>query len=123
MNAGTPIAYLFAALIGSACVASGQATSGILPANPGEGNNLVRVKPADIGPKRYRYTRAVAQRNGTQESTREPKASGTLEIIFDSSNSMNGRIAGVRKIDLAKEALRHLANALERTDFQVGIIV
>lgn len=136
MSAGTPAAYLLAALIGSACVAPGQTTSDILPASPGEAHpvtgqtglpgkekNLVRVKPADIGPKRYRYTRAVAQRNGTQESAREPKASGTLEIIFDSSNSMNGRIAGVRKIDLAKEALRHLANALERTDFRVGLRV
>ncbi len=132
VNAGNQFAcLLFAALIGSTSAARGQFAPDIPPVDPGEltpgltvrENDLVRVQPADIGPKRYRHTRAVDRTNGARGHEKKSKTSGTLEIIFDSSNSMNGRIAGVRKIDLAKEALKHLANALEGTDFRVGLRV
>ncbi len=81
-----------------------------------------RVKPADIGPKQYRYTKEIAPREvPTSNPNTSPK--GALEIIFDASNSMNGRINGVPKIDLAKRAIAHLTTTLNKSQLDVGLRV
>ncbi len=95
-------------------------------------NELVRVRPADIGPKRGRNdksgdgdTSADSQDEQTTDSNddQNQNQAAALEIIFDCSNSMNSRIAGVPKIDLAKQALFHLTDALAGTNLCIGFRV
>jgi len=84
----------------------------------------VRVKRANIGPKRGKIKHDLGSRNDDQVDERQKSAvKGTLQVIFDSSNSMNGRINGVKKIDLAKKALHHLCATLEDSSFEVGLRV
>ncbi|MFT5110391.1 MAG: hypothetical protein ACI9UA_006045 [Pseudoalteromonas tetraodonis] len=88
---------------------------------------LTRVKPADIGSKRGRVSTEVniGESDAENDASATPKKGGgaALEIIFDCSNSMNARLGGVAKIDLAKQALFHLTDALEKTNLQVGLRV
>ena len=86
---------------------------------------LVRVKPADIGPKEGDTETApgVTPKGEASPTKSTEKSAGTLEIIFDASNSMNAKIGGIPKIDLAKKALYHLSETLEHTTFQTGLRV
>ncbi len=94
---------------------------------------LVRVKPADIGPKSGSgELPSTGEAEGTGETedgaaaeagkTTQPADGGAaLEVIFDCSNSMNAPLGGVAKINLAKQALFHLTDTLGKTDLQVGL--
>ncbi|MGY8640041.1 MAG: vWA domain-containing protein [Verrucomicrobiales bacterium] len=88
---------------------------------------LVRVKPADIGPKKGKIDSDVDATDGEgagKVDTKNSKSDGAaLEIIFDCSNSMNARIGGVPKIDLAKDALYHLTQTLSSTNLKTGFRV
>ena len=102
---------------------------------PPSADELVRVQPADIGPKNG-DGELTADGDGTGDTekpdgsgttsatTEEPKPStegAALEIIFDCSNSMNAPLGGVAKINLAKQALFHLADTLGETNLQFGL--
>ena len=94
---------------------------------------LVRVKPAEIGPKSGRNDESGDGRVSEEsfddsaaidlDDVTNQRDGAALEIIFDCSNSMNARINGVAKIDLAKQALYHLTDTLEQTNLQVGFRV
>ena len=85
---------------------------------------LVRVKPADIGPKEGRNPGLVSVPD-TESSPKSAsnRSAGTLEIIFDASNSMNAKIGGIPKINLAREAMFHLLDVLDDSSFQTGFRV
>ncbi len=125
-------------LIVAACylctAATLQAQEGFVPSSEeGSGTQLVRVKPADIGPKSGRNDQSDAGESNAGDTSGESVAAAddaanqnrgaALEIIFDCSNSMNARINGVAKIDLAKQALFHLTDTLEQTNLRVGFRV
>ena len=94
---------------------------------------LVRVKPADIGPKKGTGELPASGEGETDEAgkdgadaasgeTTQPADGGAaLEVIFDCSNSMNAPLGGVAKINLARQALFHLTDTLGKTDLQVGL--
>ncbi len=94
--------------------------------SPAPAAELVRVTPADIGPWRGKSNNAFDTGEGLPDAgvpVTSDKIAGTLEIIFDASNSMNAKMGGVPKIRLAKDAMYHLLDVLEGAPFQTGLRV
>lgn len=85
----------------------------------------VPIQPLTIGPKCGKGEGKENETEGSSEtgSVEATKPNGALEIIFDCSNSMNARMGGVPKIDLAKKALYELTDRLSGSSLQIGFRV
>ena len=124
--------FIFSAAFSLCFVFSGSSNAQTDSSEGIEETKLVRVKPADIGPKNGKIdstegegageTKADGGDAGNLNSNSKPDGAA-LEIIFDCSNSMNARIGGVPKIDLAKDALYHLTQTLSETNLKTGFRV